>query len=306
MSKLIKIGTRGSRLARWQANQLKSKLASIDIESELVIIKTKGDNIQNLGFDKMEGKGFFTKEIEDSLLAKEVDIAVHSLKDLPTSQADGLVIAGLSERADPRDLLLIHPDAVDIDSVLSLPAGAKVGTSSLRRKTQILHLAPEVNVVDLRGNVPTRIQKLRDGLYDAIILAAAGITRLDLDISDLVVKKLHPRELVPAPAQGVIGYQVRASDTSLRKDILKLHDTATASRTNVERKVLKLMEGGCQMPLGVYCDIDQANNYHVYGAYAPSADAPLIRVNLSSSTHDGLAESMVQKLKSNHNKKPDQ
>ena len=301
MSITVKIGTRGSQLALWQAKQLQSKLIGIDVNSELVIIKTQGDNIQNLSFDKLEGKGFFTKEIEDSLLSGEVDIAVHSLKDLPTSQPEGLVIAGLSERADPRDILLINKKSVDTDRTLDLIAGAKIGTSSLRRKTQILNLVSNIEVKDLRGNVPTRIQKLRDGDYDGIILAAAGVERLDLDVSDLVIKKLHPREFVPAPAQGVIGYQVKESDHALRKEILKLHNTTTALRTNLERKVLQLMEGGCQMPLGVYCEIDNANNYHLFGAYAPSAESPLIRANISSSTHDGLAESMVLKLKNNLN-----
>lgn len=299
MSRLIKIGTRGSRLALWQAHKVQSELAAIGFSCELVIIKTQGDEVQNLSFDKLEGKGFFTKEIEDALLASDIDVAVHSLKDLPTEQPEGLSLAGLSTRANPSDVLLIHPESHDASRDFGLKEGSIIGTSSIRRKTQILSFLPEVQVLDLRGNVPTRVQKLRDKAYDAIILAAAGLDRLELDLSDLVAIRMHPKEFVPAPAQGVIAYQVRSEDKELRKIIAQIHDPETAAQTNIERKVLKLMQGGCQMPLGVYCDIDNASNYHVYAAFAKEADKPLIKINLSQSTQYLLAEKVVEMLLSN-------
>jgi len=291
----IRIGTRGSALALWQAEKVKADLRAQGFDSELHIIKTKGDKIQDIGFDKMEGKGFFTKEIEDALLRQEVDVAVHSLKDLPTVQPEGLVLGGLSEREDPSDLLIIRPECVDSNKTYQLREGAKVGTSSIRRKTQLTNLAPQVHTTDLRGNVPTRVQKLRDGQYDAIILASAGINRLVLDLSDLITLRLHPKEFVPAAGQGVIAYQVRAADKSTRKIIQRIHNTKTAMATNVERKVLKLMDGGCQVPLGVYCEMDSLSNYHLYGYYA-SSDKELKREQLSQSTSHGLAELMVEKL----------
>lgn len=296
MSRLIKIGTRGSRLALWQAHKVEAELSAIGFSCELVIIKTQGDKVQDLSFDKLEGKGFFTKEIEDALLASDIDVAVHSLKDLPTEQPEGLSLAGLSTRANPSDVLLIHPDSHDTSQDFGLKKGSTIGTSSVRRKSQILSFLPTAKVIDLRGNVPTRVQKLRDKGYDAIILAAAGLDRLELDLSDLISVRMHPKEFVPAPAQGVIAYQVRTEDKEMRKIIANIHDHDTAAQTNVERKVLKQMDGGCQTPLGVYCEIDKASNFHVYAAYAREVDKPLIKVNISQSTQHQLAERVVEKL----------
>lgn len=298
MSRNIIIGTRGSQLALWQAHKVKRELEALNFTCELQIIKTQGDKIQDIGFDKMEGKGFFTKEIETALLASEVDVAVHSLKDMPTVQPEGLALAGLSSREDPADLLLIHPDALDETATLNLRSGANIGTSSIRRQTQILDLLPDAKVTDLRGNVPTRVQKLRDKSYDAIILAAAGLNRLEMNLEGLVVKRLHPREFVPAPGQGVIAYQVREADTEMRKIISHIHQKETSLITNIERSVLRSMDGGCQVPLGVYCEVDQAQNFHVFAAYqAPDADG-LARYHISQSTKHLISEKMVEKLKS--------
>lgn len=296
MSRLIKIGTRGSRLALWQANKVETELSALGFACELVIIKTQGDAVQHLSFDKLEGKGFFTKEIEDALLASDVDVAVHSLKDLPTEQPEGLSLAGLSARANPSDVLLIHPDSHDKTKDFGLREGSVIGTSSIRRKTQILSFLPSAKVQDLRGNVPTRVDKLREKKYDAIILAAAGLDRLELDLSDLIAVRMHPKEFVPAPAQGVIAYQVRSTDKEMRKIIAQIHNADTAAQSNIERKVLKLMHGGCQMPLGVYCEIDSAGNYHVYAAFAKEANKPLVKTYLSLSTQHLLAERVVDKL----------
>lgn len=298
-TKKIIIGTRGSKLALWQAYDLQDKLKAIGQESELKIIKTKGDRIQDLSFDKIEGKGFFTKEIEDALLERSIDIAVHSLKDLPTNHPEGLVIAALSEREDCSDLLIINEASLDDNEVLSLKKNAVVGTSSVRRKSQILSLAPQVSVKDLRGNVPTRIGKLADGQYDAIILASAGVNRLKIDLSKFKKIRLNPVEFVPAPAQGVIAYQVNEKDPELRKVLTKIHQKKVSKATNIERKVLNLMEGGCQMPLGVHCKIDNSGYYHVYAAFSTDLRAEIKRVNISRNTNQNLAEDIVQQLKNN-------
>src|ERR1700709_1479285 len=212
--KLI-IGTRGSDLALWQANFVKDELAKNGIEAELKIIKTQGDRLLNLSFDKLEGKGFFTKELEDELLSGKIDIAVHSHKDLPTENPPGLIIAAVSEREDPAELLLILKDCVDVHQKLSVKFGGIVGTSSNRRKAQLLAFRPDLEITDLRGNVPTRINKLRNENYDAIMLAKAGVARLGLDLSEFHVEELTPNEIVPAPAQGALAIQIRESDQEL-------------------------------------------------------------------------------------------
>lgn len=294
----VKIGTRGSRLALWQAHYTQSALKAIGIASELCIIKTKGDRIQHLGFQKMEGKGFFTKEIEEALLREEVDVAVHSMKDLPTANPDGLSITAVSYRENPADWLIVKKDKVASSALFGLPEGATVGTSSARRKAQLLDFRPDVELQDIRGNVPTRIQKMEEGQYDAIMLAAAGLSRLEMDLEAYHVVRFNPRELVPAPAQGVLAWQTRTTDKPMRRLFQQLHNADTSAVTNVERQVLRLMDGGCQMPLGVYCERDAADNYHVWAAKADAWDAPVRRVHLSHSTKDGLAEQIAMALQS--------
>ena len=290
-SPVIRIGTRGSDLALWQARFLQRELEGLNVASELQIIKTQGDRVQHLSLDKLEGKGFFTKELEEALLAGDVHVAVHSMKDLPTTSPAGLVIAGVSKRADPTDWLLVRGDAADPAHVWKLPQVAKVGTSSARRKAQLKALRPDVELVDIRGNVPTRIAKLREGQFDAIVLAAAGITRLGLDVDDLAVSELHPREFVPAPAQGVLAYQCREDDLDTRRLLAKIHHGPTAACTNVERSLLRSFDGGCHLPLGAYC-VHEHGAYHLSAAYAPAADAPIVRKRLSYNTFDGLAADM--------------
>jgi hydroxymethylbilane synthase len=294
---VIRIGTRGSELALWQAHFLQAELKNNGFESELKIIKTKGDQIQHLSFDKIEGKGFFTKELEDALLNNEVDLAVHSMKDMPTSQPEGLCLAGVSYREDPSDTLLILKSKVDASQDFKLALGAKVGTSSARRKSQILDFRPDVKCDDIRGNVPTRINKLREGIFDAILLAKAGLNRLNLDLSDLEVVNLHPKEFIPAPAQGVLAYQCRLDDFKTRKIVAALHHGEVSACTNVERQVLKLLGGGCHMPVGVYCEKDNNGNYHAFAAFSTAFGNPLKRSQLSYSTHEGLAEEIFQLIK---------
>jgi len=294
--KEIIIGSRGSDLALWQAHYLQDRLKEIGYNSVIKIIKTQGDKIQHLTFDKLEGKGFFTKEIEDQLLAKEIDVAVHSMKDLPTTNPPGLQISGTSYREDPTDTLLLLKETVDPNEVLKLKKGTIVGTSSARRKVQIKALNPNIEIKDIRGNVPTRINKLREGQFGAILLATAGIKRLKLDLSDLEVIQLHPREFVPAPAQGVLAYQTRNDDDRMKKIISKISDMDVARITNVERKVLNLFDGGCQLPLGVYCEKDQLGNYHTWAAMAKDVNSPLIKTRISHSTAAELAQAVFEDL----------
>ncbi len=255
---MIIIGTRGSALALWQANYTKELLEKQGHEVEIKIIETKGDVSQqwNTSFDKLEGKGFFTKELEDALLAKTIDVAVHSHKDVPTESPDGLMIAGVSARENPADWLVMREEAEDDKQKFNLKKGAKVGTSSARRKSQLLAFRPDVEIADLRGNVPTRIQKLKDGEYDAIILAAAGLERLELDLSDFTVEQLEPSEFIPAPAQGVLAWQIRDDDYKLTDVFDAICDYDVMVNINLERRVLNLLDGGCQLPLGVYCDVE--------------------------------------------------
>lgn len=293
---MITIGTRGSRLALWQAHFVQAELAKHGLESRLEVIKTQGDRVQHLGFDKLEGKGFFTKEIEDALLAGQIDCAVHSLKDLPTNQPGGLVLAALSYRAAVGDTILVHPDRVVKGKPFGLGDNATIGTSSNRRKAILRDLHPGLLTVDIRGNVPTRMKKALTGELDAVVLAAAGLERLDLDLSALHVVRPSPREFVPAPGQGVMAVQTREEDIDMRKKLSLLHHPVVGECTNVERTVLNLMEGGCSMPLGVYCEKDQLGNYHVWAAYARTADDPLRRVQVSHSTRAGLPEAVVEAL----------
>jgi len=262
----IRIGSRGSDLALWQANHVKQQLEALGAEVSITIIKTQGDQIQHLSFDKLEGKGFFTKEIEQALLDGTIDLAVHSHKDLETTPPQGLVIAAVSEREDPADVLLIHPDAVSTGSYWNLKTGAVVGTSSARRKSQLIAIREDVEIRDLRGNVPTRLQKLIDGEYDAILLAKAGLDRLNLDLSAVHVEVLDPEEFVPAPAQGVLALQIRENDKELYDFMQQLNHSDVQSCIEMERTVLNRLQGGCQLPLGVYCPEEG----RLLVAYAPT------------------------------------
>jgi hydroxymethylbilane synthase len=296
MTQPIRIGTRGSKLALWEAHFLQHALAQIEVPSELRIIKTQGDRIQHLSFDKMEGKGFFTKEIEDALLRGDIDLAVHSMKDLPTTPPEGLVISALSQRANPADWLVIRKACV-ADQPFKLKTGAIVGTSSARRKAQMKYFRPDIEWKDIRGNVPTRLGKLASGDFDAILLAAAGIQRLEIDLSEYELVQLNPREFIPAPAQGVLAFQTCADDLSTRRILKKIHHPEVADCTNIERGLLKLLDGGCHMPLGAYCERDAMGNYHFVAALADDVNSPVRRAQISSSTKHQLAEQMLEKLR---------
>jgi hydroxymethylbilane synthase len=254
----VRIGTRGSDLALWQANHVAGVLNAADVETELVVLKTRGDVIDDIPLTAIEGKAFFTTEIEAALLEERVDLAVHSHKDLPVEVTEGLAIVGVPPRADPRERLLVRPDKHDATELfLPIAHGATVGTSSPRRAEQLRALRPDLAIADLRGNVPTRVRKLREGQYDAIVLAAAGLDRLELDTSDLAVELLATDQLVPAPAQGALAIQVRAGDenvTALCRELL--HDEATERAIHAERQLLLAAGGGCSLPLGACVERD--------------------------------------------------
>jgi hydroxymethylbilane synthase len=291
----IIIGTRGSDLALWQANFVKDSLEAVGVKAELKIIKTQGDRILNLSFDKLEGKGFFTKELEDELLAGTIDLAVHSHKDLPTENPPGLIIAAVSEREDPSELLLVLKDCVDVRQKFSLKFGARVGTSSNRRKAQLLAHRPDLDVKELRGNVPTRIQKLRKESYDAIMIAKAGVSRLGLNLDDLHVETLTPNELIPAPAQGVLAIQIRESNHDLFDILQALNHPHVAEELAVERNVLKLFGGGCHLPLGCYCRKEDGL-FQVFTSKANEDDEFPDRYFVEAATTEGLPEKIVAKF----------
>jgi hydroxymethylbilane synthase len=290
------IGTRGSDLALWQANYVQSKLKTLGVESTIHIIKTQGDQIQHLSLDKLEGKGFFTKEIEDALLKNEVDIAVHSHKDLETEQPFGLMIASVSDRADASEMLLIHPRAIDENQKIPFKLNAVIGTSSARRKSQILHFRPDITLQDIRGNVPTRVQKLRDGQYDAILLAKAGLDRLELDLSDLKAVPLDPEYFVPAPAQGVLAIQCRSNDEDTIAILKKMNNDKVAITTGIERTVLNKMHGGCHLPLGVYAT-EEDGEYTVHVSYATAWDQPVRNISFMANNAEGLPQLIVDEIK---------
>jgi hydroxymethylbilane synthase len=249
MEKVI-IGSRGSDLALWQANFIREKLGNrADVPVEIKIIKTQGDKIDHLSFSEMEGKGFFTKELEEELLNGGIDLAVHSLKDLQTTMPGGLALGAVCSREDPRELLLIRPESYDTEAPLGVRIEGIVGTSSVRRQCQVHNLAPALKIKDLRGNVPTRIRKLREGQYDAIILANAGVRRLNFDVSDLKSFVLGSSYFIPAPGQGILGIQTRSNDQRVAPIVAALDDAVLRTQVDLERGLLAKFAGGCQLPL---------------------------------------------------------
>ena len=294
MKKII-IGSRGSDLALWQAYFTKDKLETLGHQVEIKIIKTKGDQIQHLSFDKIEGKGFFTKELEDALMNKEIDLAVHSFKDVPTEPVEGLVIAGNSYREDPADIMLIRKENTDFEQLFNIKKGLVVGTSSARRKAQLLAFRPDLSVKDIRGNVPTRIDKLRKGDFDAIILAKAGVKRIKVDLSEFETYVFNVRQFIPAPAQGVLAFQTREDDEELKEIINLISDSDVAETNAVERKILNLFEGGCHMPVGAYC-IKEHDEFLVWASKADSWNTIPTRVFKRAKLPGGLAETIIKRI----------
>lgn len=245
----MKIGTRGSRLALWQAEWVRAALARHGVNAELVIVRTRGDEDLSRPLHALEGTGFFTKELEQALADGRVDVAVHSLKDLPTTLPPGLALAAIPEREDPAEMLVSAGGRWA--RLADLPRGARVGTSSLRRVAQLLHARPDAQVVPLRGNVPTRVEKVtKGGEADAALLARAGLTRLGL--ADGVAMPLDPFEMMPAPAQGALGLEIRADDRAARAALAPLGHPPSAAAATAERALLAALGGGCQAPVAAH------------------------------------------------------
>jgi hydroxymethylbilane synthase len=301
MFRKIILGSRGSELALWQANFTKKKLEDLGYSAEILIIKTKGDQIQHLSFDKIEGKGFFTKELEDALLEGAIDLAVHSHKDLPTTFPTGLTIAAVSYREDCSESILINNNAIDENESFYLKKGAVVGTSSARRKSQLLNLRPDLIIKDLRGNVPTRINKLRENLYDAIVLASAGLNRLNIDLGDIYRYIVPPTTFIPAPAQGVLAFQIREADQEMNEIIQKINDAAVAKSIAIERKVLNKMDGGCLLPLGVYCEFND-DKFKVWASLFQAEENNFKRVYLENNSAEVAVENILHSLLKQQNK----
>ena len=254
----ITIGTRASKLALWQAEYIAAEIEKHHgCRVELRKMTTKGDRILDAPLAKIGGKGLFTKELEQAMLAGEIDLAVHSLKDMPTEVPEGLVIGAITQRLDAGDAFV----SVHYRSMEDLPQGAKVGTSSLRRRAQLLAVRPDLTILDLRGNVNTRLAKLDAGEFDAIVLAAAGLKRLGLGER---IRTILPRAMIlPAVGQGALAIECSADDGRIQEMIDFLRDTEMTAAATAERAFLRRVEGGCQIPVGVYAEVGEGNVLHV-------------------------------------------
>lgn len=250
----LRLGTRGSALALWQARWVKARIetAHPEVTVHLQTLHTTGDRITDVPLAKIGDKGLFTKELDNAIVDGHVDLAVHSLKDVPTRLADGLALAAVSEREDPRDAFL--PGSRRPSALADLPPGSVVGTSSLRRRAQLLHYRPDLRVQDLRGNLDTRLGRLTEGHYDAIVLALAGVRRLGRE--DHVGELLGPPQWLPAVSQGALGITTREGDEATAALVACLHDPDAAASTAAERAFLRALEGGCQIPIGALATID--------------------------------------------------
>ncbi len=293
MRTLLRIGTRASLLAVTQSTSIKNQIeaAHPQVRVELVKITTKGDRILDVPLAKVGGKGLFVKEIEDALLAGEVDLAVHSMKDVPTELPDGLHIGIIPVREIPQDALV----SVKYATLAALPTGATIGTSSLRRKSQLAALRPDLTITDLRGNIDTRLRKLDEGIYDAIILAGAGLNRLGLQQRITVL--LDPAQMLPAISQGALGIELRRDDTELFAGLQFLHHPQTALAVAAERAFLLRLEGGCQVPIGAHAILEGAT-VHLTGLIASVDGRQLIKDTISGPVEqaDQLGTSLAETL----------
>jgi hydroxymethylbilane synthase len=253
----IRIGTRGSELALWQAHHVKAMLETRFPEQsiEVVIIKTTGDKILDVPLAKIGDKGLFIKELENALLNEHIDLAVHSFKDVPTNIPDGLAITAVLERVDPRDVFISHSKKIN-QAFLTLPAHAMIATGSLRRKCQLLNARSDLQIVDIRGNLNTRLRKLDESAWDGMILAKAGVTRLGWTQR---ITEIIPLEIMlPAVGQGALALEARNDDKQIKELLLAFHHLPSALAVNAERSLLRRLEGGCQIPIGAYAAVEGA------------------------------------------------
>jgi hydroxymethylbilane synthase len=294
------IGSRGSKLALWQSEWVRARLLELRPEAEIRIevIKTSGDVMLNVPLAAIGGKGVFTKELEEALLAGEIDLAVHSLKDLPTTLPDNLSIAAITEREDAHDALVLREgSAAHINSPVELPRGAIVGTSSLRRQAQLKHLRPDVQIKDLRGNVDTRLRKLDGGDYDAIILAAAGLRRLGFERR--MNAAIGYAEMLPAVGQGALGIETRAGDARTHALVSLLDHAPTRAACTAERALLHALGGGCQVPIAAHAVVN-GNALRLEALVAALSGEQVIRDVLEDeSVHDAAraGETLAARLR---------
>jgi hydroxymethylbilane synthase len=273
---VVRIASRGSELALWQAHHVRDLVvrAAPAVRVEIVVVRTTGDRVTDVPLSRIGDRGLFTKEIDAALLDGSADLAVHSLKDVPTQLPEGLTLAAVTEREDPRDVLLCRPGvAADL---VSLPTGARVGTSSLRRRAQLRALRPDVSVVDLRGNLNTRLARLDAGDYDAILLAAAGVLRLGW--RDRITAWLSPEEWLPAVGQGALALVTRSDDAGTGALLATLHDPEAAACVLAERALLHALEGGCQVPIGALATV-AGDMLHLDALVAGVDGRPLLRAS---------------------------
>jgi hydroxymethylbilane synthase len=302
-----RVGTRKSALARTQSQTIADLLQAGGLPCDLVEIVSEGDRdrINPLYAIETDAPGLFCKQLEEALLADQIDIAVHSLKDLPTTQPAGLFVAAIPPRVGAADCLIVHPDRVAAGEPLGLPRGASVGTSSLRREAQLLDARPDLNVSSLRGNVPSRVAQVREGKLDAAVLAAAGLERLGLDLTGVVKMELDPQRFVPAPGQGALAIEARSNGTlDLKNRLAVLNHAPTATAVRIERQIMRDLEGGCTLPLGVLCS-PSADGWSVrafLGIAKNRAEArrdwvSFHRFDISGSREETLVAETVQYLK---------
>jgi hydroxymethylbilane synthase len=285
----LRIGSRGSQLALWQADHISALLRERGHEVELEIIKTTGDKITDVALAKVGTKGMFTKEIEEALAEERIDLAVHSLKDLPTELTPGFEIAAVTTRENPRDVFCSQK----YQSVEELPRGARVGTSSLRRQAQLKAVRPDLDIYPLRGNVDTRLRKLEAGEYDAIILAAAGLNRLG---KTQLVRQIIPAEVMcPAAGQGALGIEIRVGDSATRQHLAFLDDAAARATTTCERALLNKLGGGCQVPIGAFAEI-RNGRLHLEAIVADPDGSKVLRESRDGSDPLQLGESVGETL----------
>jgi hydroxymethylbilane synthase len=280
---LVRIGTRSSALALAQAHQVARALEARGVRTELVEYTTIGDRILDRPLSAIGEKGLFTAELEADLRAHRTDCAVHSLKDLPTADPEGLTVVALLEREDPRDALVVRP-GVTARSLAELPAGARVGTSSLRRRAQLLAMRPDLSVHELRGNVGTRLRKIDEGQVDAALLAAAGLRRLGL--GERIVALLDAPEWLGAPGQGAIAVQARADDAPMRELLASLDHAPTRAAITAERALLATLEGGCQVPIGAATVAGAGGTLVLHGCVADLGGARVVRDEIAVDAGD--------------------
>jgi hydroxymethylbilane synthase len=285
----LRIGSRGSQLALWQAHHISALLREQGHEVELEIIKTTGDKITDVALAKVGTKGMFTKEIEEALAEGQIDLAVHSLKDLPTEISPGFEIAAITARENPRDVFC----SCKYNSIEDLPRRARVGTSSLRRQAQLKAVRPDLDIYPLRGNVDTRLRKLEAGEYDAIILAAAGLNRLGK--TELIKQVISAEIMCPAAGQGALGIEIRAGDTMTRQHVSFLEDAAARATTMCERALLNQLGGGCQVPIGAFAEV-RSGQLHLEAIVADPDGSKLLRESRDGTDPIQLGESVGDTL----------